>query len=264
MTDILKSECQVAVVTGGGEGIGRAVASAFVNQKTQVIICGRRRHVLEGTAKELVAQGGRVSAIRCDVTDRVEVEEMVQQVIASFGRLDILVNNAGMSGRTPITDSDDAKWKQILEVNLTGTYLCSKIAIPYMIKQRFGRIINMSSVLGQFGVGGYVAYCSAKHGLIGFTKSLALEVADQGVTVNAICPTWVDTAMARQGITETARAAGLTPEAFREQAVQSIPIKRMAEADEIAHLAVFLCTTGASAITGQAINVCGGTTAGIA
>ncbi|MCA9465806.1 MAG: SDR family NAD(P)-dependent oxidoreductase, partial [Nitrospira sp.] len=114
---------------------------------------GRRRHVLEATAKELVAQGGRVSAIRCDVTDRVEVEEMVQQVIASFGRLDILVNNAGMSGRTPITDSDDAKWKQILEVNLTGTYLCSKIAIPYMIKQRFGRIINMSSVLGQFGVG---------------------------------------------------------------------------------------------------------------
>lgn len=264
MTDIPEYEVQVVLVTGGGEGIGRAIALAFAAQKKRVIICGRRRGILEATSKELGAWGCEVMAIPCDVTKKGEVIQMVQQVIDSYGRLDILVNNAGMSGRTPINDPDDSKWRDIIEVNLTGTYLCSKTVIPHMIHRRFGRIVNISSVLGRFGVAGYVAYCTAKHGLLGLTKSLALEVADLGVTVNAICPTWVDTAMARLGIEETAAVLGVTPEAFREQAVQAIPMKRMAEADEIAALAVFLCSAGANAITGQAINVCGGTTAGIA
>lgn len=257
-------EGQVALVTGGGEGIGRTLARVFAGQNARVVICGRRRNILDTTVKELEEGNGQVSAIPCDVTNREEVEHMIRQIISIYGHLDILVNNAGMSGRTPIDDRDDSKWKQILEVNLTGTYLCSKMAIPHMIKRHFGRIVNISSVLGQFGVAGYVAYCTAKHGLLGFTKALALEVADRGVTVNAICPTWVDTAMARQGIEETAAVAGMTPEAFRRQAIEAIPLKRMAEADEIANLAVFLCTKAASAITGQAINVCGGTTAGIA
>ncbi len=264
MTDIQPREGQVVLVTGGGEGIGRAIAMAFAAQKTRVVICGRRRETLEATSRELAALGSELLAIPCDVTQKREIVEMVQQVIRSYGRLDILVNNAGMSGRTPIDDPDDSKWRDIIEVNLNGTYLCSKTVIPHMIQRGFGRIVNISSVLGRFGVAGYVAYCTAKHGLLGFTKSLALEVADRGVTVNAICPTWVDTAMARLGIEETAAVAGITPEAFREQAVQAIPMKRMAEADQIAALAVFLCSPGANAITGQAINVCGGTTAGIA
>jgi len=255
---------QVALVTGGGEGIGRAMARAFAGQNAQVIICGRRWNVLDATVKELEEEGRKVVGIPCDVTHREEVEKMVRQITSIYGRLDILVNNAGMSGRTPIDERDEAKWKQILEVNLTGTYLCSKIVMPHMIQRHFGRIVNISSVLGQFGVAGYVAYCTAKHGMIGFTKALALEVADRGVTVNAICPTWVDTAMARQGIEETAAVVGLHPEDFRRKAIRAIPLKRMAEADEIANLAVFLCTREASAITGQAINVCGGTTAGIA
>ena len=255
---------QVALITGGGEGIGKAVARAFAAQLKQVIICGRRPNVLEATVKELSSTGGNVLAIPCDVTHKEEVEDMVRQIMAAYGRLDILVNNAGVSGRTPIEDPDDTKWREILEVNLTGTYLCSKVVIPHMIKRKGGRIVSLSSVLGQFGVAGYVAYCTAKHGLLGFTKSLALEVADRGVTVNAICPTWVDTAMARQGIEETAAVIGMTPDAFREQAIEAIPIKRMAEADEIASLAVFLCSKEAGAITGQALNVCGGTTAGIA
>ena len=255
---------QVALITGGGEGIGRAIAQAMASRKVRLAICGRRSEPLETAAKELSQAGIEVLDIPCDVTRKEEVERMVNRVIRKFGRLDILVNNAGMSGRTPIDDPDDSKWLNIIRVNLNGTYFCSKLVLPHMVERRYGRIVNISSVLGRFGVAGYVAYCTAKHGLLGFTKSLALEVASQGITVNSICPTWVDTVMARQCIAETAAFLGVNPETFREEAIKAIPIQRMAEADEIAGLTVFLCSRPASAITGQAINVCGGATAGVA
>jgi 3-hydroxybutyrate dehydrogenase len=125
-----------------------------------------------------------------------------------------------------------------------------------------GRIINLSSVLGRFGVPGYTAYCTAKHGIIGFTKALALEVAARGITVNAICPTWVDTDMARQGMVETASVLGITVDEFRRQAIKGIPIQRMVEAEEVGNLAVYLASPQAGGITGQAVNICGGVTAG--
>ena len=255
---------QVALVTGGGVGIGQAIAQALVNQQARVAICGRRLEELERTALALSKSGSEVLPLPCDVTQRVDVERTVSSVVTNFGRLDILVNNAGASGRTPIQDSDDSKWQNIIQVNLTGSYLCSKLAVPHMLKHHYGRIVNVSSVLGRFGVAGYLAYCTAKHGILGFTKALALEVASQGITVNAICPTWVDTAMARQGIEETAAILGISPEEFREMAISAVPIKRMAEAEEVASAVVYLCSKGASAMTGQALNVCGGATAGIA
>jgi len=147
---------------------------------------------------------------------------------------------------------------------LTGAYLCSKQALLQMRDGEHGRIINLSSVLGRFGVPGYAAYCAAKHGIIGFTKALALEVAARGITVNAICPTWVDTDMARQGIAETASVLGVTVEEFRRQAIKGIPIQRMVEAAEVGNLAVYLASPQASGITGQAVNICGGATAGAA
>lgn len=255
---------QVALVTGGGVGIGRAITQALVRRRAQVAICGRRMNELEQTALELRKTGAEVIFSVCDVTQRADVERTVNLVVQSFGRLDILVNNAGVSGRTPIQDPDNFKWQNIIQVNLTGSYLCSKFAVPHMLKHQYGRIINVSSVLGRFGVAGYLAYCTAKHGILGFTKALALEVASQGVTVNAICPTWVDTAMARKGIEETAATLGISPEEFREMAISAVPIKRMAEVEEIANLVLYLCSRGASAMTGQAINICGGATAGIA
>jgi 3-hydroxybutyrate dehydrogenase len=255
---------QVALVTGGGVGIGRAIAKAFVSEGAQVAICGRRLEELERTALALSKPGADVLALPCDVTQRVDVERTVNAVVQNCGRLDILVNNAGASGRTSIQDPDDSKWHTIIQVNLTGSYLCSKLAIPHMLTQQYGRIINVSSVLGRFGVAGYLAYCTAKHGLLGFTKALALEVASQGITVNAICPTWVDTAMARQGIEETAAILGVSPEEFREMAITAVPIKRMAEAEEVASAVMYLCSKAASAMTGQALNICGGATAGIA
>ena len=255
---------QVALITGGGVGIGRAIAEAFASQQAKVAICGRRLEELEQTALELTTTGAEVLPLQCDVTHRSDVERTVKAVAQNFGRLDILVNNAGASGRTPIQDPDDSKWENIIQVNLTGSYLCSKLAVPHMLKHHYGRIVNVSSVLGRFGVAGYLAYCTAKHGIVGFTKALALEVASQGITVNAICPTWVDTAMARQGIEETAVILGVSPEEFREMAISALPIKRMAEAEEVASAVVYLCSKAASAITGQSINICGGATAGIA
>ncbi|HBP89586.1 MAG TPA: SDR family NAD(P)-dependent oxidoreductase [Nitrospirales bacterium] len=255
---------QVALVTGGGVGIGRAVAQALVGHQVRVAICGRRPEVLERTAGDLAKVGGEVLSLPCDVTERVDVERTINEVVKKFGRLDILVNNAGVSGRTPIHEPDETQWQNILQVNLTGSYLCSKVAVPHMLTHHSGRIVNVSSVLGRFGVAGYLAYCTAKHGILGFTKALALELASQGITVNAICPTWVDTAMARQGIEETAATLGISPDKFREIAIGAIPIKRMVEANEIASLVVYLCSHAASGMTGQALNVCGGATAGVA
>ena len=253
---------RVALVTGGGVGIGRGVALALADQGVRVAVCGRREAFLERTAAEIRERGGEALGVAADVTRRGDVERVVTAVVKAWGRIDILVNNAGVSGRTPMDDPDDARWLSILQVNLTGSYLCSKLVLPHMSGPAYGRIINMSSVLGRFGVPGYAAYCTAKHGILGFTKALALEVANQGITVNALCPTWVDTDMAREGIEEMAAILGMSADTFRTQAIAAVPIRRMADVGEIAALAVFLCQPDAAAITGQALNVCGGATAG--
>ncbi len=253
---------RVALVTGGGTGIGLAIALAFLREGARVAIGSRNpAHLKTGDAAAREA-GHEVLTIQTDVTDPTSVRAVVDGVVSRYGRLDILVNNAGISGRTPITDPDDARWHAILATNLTGAYLCSKQALRQMRGGEHGRIINLSSVLGRFGVPGYAAYCTAKHGIIGFTKALALEVAARGITVNAICPTWVDTDMARQGMAETASALGITVEEFRRQAIKGIPIQRMVEASEVGNLAVYLASPQAGGITGQAINICGGATAG--
>ena len=251
---------RVALVTGGGSGIGRGIALGLADKGVRVAVCGRRLELLEETVARIREQGGSAMSISADVTKRDEVERLVASVVNEWGEIDILVNNAGVSGRTPLDDPDDTRWLNILDVNLTGSYLCSKVVLPHMKDP--GRIINMSSVLGRFGVPGYAAYCTAKHGILGFTKALALEVAGRGITVNAICPTWVDTDMARQGIEETAAVLGMPAEDFRTMAVAAVPIKRMAEVEEVVALVIFLCQPDAASITGQIINVCGGATAG--
>lgn len=251
---------RVALVTGGGSGIGRGIALGLAEKGVRVAVCGRRADLLDQTVARIREGGGSAMSMSADVTNRDEVERFVASVVNEWGQIDILVNNAGVSGRTPMDDPDDTRWLSILDVNLTGSYLCSKVVLPLMKDP--GRIVNMSSVLGRFGVPGYAAYCTAKHGIIGFTKALALEVAGRGITVNAICPTWVDTDMARQGIEETAAILGMSAEEFRTQAVAAVPIKRMAEVGEIVALTMYLCQADAASITGQVINVCGGATAG--
>ncbi len=253
---------RVALVTGGGLGIGRGIAWALAEKGVHVAVCGRRQELLQQTVNHIRDHGGQAMGMTADVTNRDDIERLVAAVVDEWGQIDILVNNAGVSGRTPMDEPGETRWLNILQVNLTGSYLCSKFVLPHMKGPAYGRIINLSSVLGRFGVPGYAAYCTAKHGIIGFTKALALEVADRGITVNAVCPTWVDTDMARQGIEDTAAVLGTSAEDFRARAIAAVPIQRMAEVDEVAALTVFLCQSEAAAVTGQAINVCGGATAG--
>ena len=248
---------RVALVTGGGKGIGRAIALALAREGARVAIGGRDPAALQATREEL---GGGALALPLDVTDPESVERFVAQASERLGATWILVNNAGMSARTPIDADADRLWERILATNLTGMYRCSRAALARMPDHGGGRIINLSSVLGKFGVAGYTAYCAAKHGVIGFTRALALEVAPRGITVNALCPGWVDTAMAHRGFAAGAATSGISVEGFQREALARVPLGRIIEPAEVGELAVYLASDAAAMMTGQAINLCGGAT----
>ncbi len=249
---------RASVVTGGGRGIGRAIARALAGPDTFVAVTGRTRSQIESTAIDLESLGGRSLAVEMDVADEASVSAGIATIRDAAGHLDVLVNNAGVGGGEPIAGSDVARWRRTIDTNLTGMYLVSREVVPLM--REGGRIINQSSVLGRFGVPGYTAYCAAKHGVLGFTRALALELAPQQITVNALCPGWVDTGMAEQGMKIGANATGLTFEEFRDRALGAVPIKRIIQPEEVAELVRFLASAGTSAITGQAYNICGGQT----
>ena len=251
---------RVAWVTGGGTGIGAGIAEAFAEAGATVAITSRNADHLKGAEERFSEKGLSVWTQVADVTRPNEVDSVCGEIVKRFGKVDILVNNAGVSGPAPLAEMEDAHWRKIIETNLTGPFYCSRAALRKIQDHAQGRIINISSVLGKFGVAGYTAYCATKHGIIGFTRALALEVAERGITVNAICPGWVDTAMAQEGIEAAARAMGITPEAFRKTAVDAIPLKRFSEPREVGALAVYLASEAASNMTGQAINLSGGAT----
>ena len=244
------------LVTGGGRGIGRAVALAFAEPGNIVAIAARTRAQLEATAEAVGKRGAQPVVLAVDVTDERAVADGFDKLRAMSPRLDVLVNNAGIGGGQPIHKTDTESWRRILDTNVWGTFLVTRQAVPLLGDG--GRVINMSSVLGRFGVPGYTAYCASKHAVIGFTRALALELVKRGVTVNAICPGWVDTDMATQGMQNGAEAMGLTLEEFRRRALGRVPIKRIIQPEEVANLVKFLASPEASAITGQTYNICGG------
>lgn len=251
---------KIALVTGGGSGIGKGISKALAQSGVKVAIASRDPAHLEPALTELTALNGAAMAVPMDVRRQDEVRQGVAKVARAWGAIDILVNNAGRSGLNPIDDPDDSLWLDILDTNLTGAYRVTKECLKFMKGRSGGRVINLSSVLGKFGVPACTAYCTTKHGIIGFTKALALELAEQGITVNAICPGWVDTAMARQGMSETAAYQGITVEEFKRQALAAVPLKRYITVDEVAELVVYLASDQAAGITGQSINICGGQT----
>jgi len=247
-----------ALVTGGGRGIGRAIAHALAGPDTLVAIAGRTQSQLQATASELERLGGQALAIGMDVTSEASVAAAVDRLRSASPQINILVNNAGIGGGEPIEGSDVERWRRTIDTNLTGIYLVSRAVVASLADG--GRIVNMSSVLGRFGVAGYTAYCASKHGVIGFTRALALELAPRRITVNALCPGWVDTDMAAQGMQQGADATGDTFAQFRERALGAVPLKRFIQPAEVAELVRFLASPAASAITGQTYNICGGQT----
>jgi 3-hydroxybutyrate dehydrogenase len=249
---------RVSLVTGGGRGIGRAIAHALAGPDTCVAIAGRTRAELDSTARDLERLGGKALAIEMDLTSEESVTAGMRELGRTAAHLDVLVNNAGVGGGEPVAGSDVARWRRVIDTNVTGTYLVTREAVGVM--RDGGRIVNISSVLGRFGVPGYTAYCASKHGVIGFTRALALELAPRQITVNALCPGWVDTEMAAEGMRQGAAATGQTFEEFRDGALGVVPIKRIIQPEEVAELVRFVVSQGAAAITGQTYNICGGPT----
>jgi len=246
------------VVTGGGRGIGRAIALAFAQPGHVVAIAARTPAEVERTAGEIAAKGAHPVAVVMDVTDETSVAAGFSAIRAIAPAINVVVNNAGAGGGQTVQTTDTASWRRILDTNVLGTFLVTRQALPMLAEG--GRIINMSSVLGRFGVPGYTAYCASKHAVIGFTRALALELTARQITVNAICPGWVETDMAVQGMKNGATATGTTYEAFRSRALGAVPIGRIIQPDEVASLVTFLASPQAAAITGQTYNICGGQT----
>ncbi len=242
-------EGRSAVVTGAGAGIGRAIAMELVAAGADVLITYRsKRETTEALAEELTTLGpGSCRASSLDIRQSEDVTRVIEEAKETFERLDILVNNAGVTHDTLVMRMSEEAWDTVVETNLRGTFLTSKAALRGMIRARWGRIINVTSVVGRLGNPGQANYAAAKAGIIGFTRSLALEVASRGITVNAIAPGFVNTDM----------TAGLT-EQQQEFLLGRIPMGRIAEPSEIAPLVAFLASDAAGYITGQTFNVDGG------
>ncbi|HET9262313.1 MAG TPA: SDR family NAD(P)-dependent oxidoreductase [Vicinamibacterales bacterium] len=248
----------VVFVTGAGRGVGRAIARRFGNLGYAVAAAGRSEALLRQLAEELTDRGSQTQVLVCDVTDRGSIRRSVAEAERQLGPIDVLINNAGVAESAPFPAMSDELWDRILAVNLTGTYLCTRAVIPGMFERRRGRVINIASVAGRKGFAYSAAYCAAKHGVVGLTRALAIEAAPKGVTVNAICPGWLDTDMTRESIERIVRATGRSAADARASLERMNPQRRLIDPDEVAALAVYLAGPDARGITGQTLGVDGG------
>ena len=239
---------KTAVVTGGSRGIGRAIAVALAAEGAKVaVIYAGNAAAAEETLSLIKEQGGEAVAMQCDVADDAAVSDMINAVKEQFGSVDILVNNAGITRDGLLMRMKEGDWQTVLDTNLTGVFHCTKAVTKLMMKQRSGAIINITSVVGQTGNAGQANYAAAKAGMIGFTKSVAKELASRGIRVNAVAPGCIDTDM-----------TAVLSDAVKEDMLKSIPLGRVAQPEEVAKAVVFLSSDNASYITGQVLNVDGG------
>ena len=247
-----------AVITGGGRGIGAAVARELAENGAKVVVSARSMNEIEAVAQELTAVGHIAHAIKCDVADENSVEMMAKEAAVLLDTVDILVNNAGIARSNPVKRLSLEEWSQIMAVNATGTFLCSKAFLPGMLERRWGRVINVASVAGLRGSSYIAAYTASKHAQVGFTRALAAEVAEQGITVNAICPGYVDTPMTEYSIAHIVEKTGVSPEEALGHILALSKQNRLIRPEEIANLTLMLCGDDAKGINGQAIAIDGG------
>jgi 3-hydroxybutyrate dehydrogenase len=257
----MKLQDKIALITGGGRGIGRAIALAFAREGAQVAVAARSVDQVEQVTQEIAEQfSTRAMPIVCDVADVASVGEMFARVNETLGRgPDIMVNNAGVAQSALITKTPDELWHRHLAINLSGTFYCTRAALPQMIERGWGRVINIASIAGKIGAPYIAAYSASKHGVLGLTRSAALEVAAKGITVNAICPGYVDTDMTTSAIENITKKTGLPAGQATESLKKMSPQNRLVEPEEVAALALLLASEEGRGITGQAINVDGGT-----
>jgi NAD(P)-dependent dehydrogenase (short-subunit alcohol dehydrogenase family) len=249
-----------AVVTGGGRGLGAVIAAALADLGADLTLMGRTAATLEAQAESLRRSSGvRAQAIVCDVTKPDDVRRAFGEASAGLGDVRILVNNAGQAEAAPFRDISLDAWQRMIDVNLTGTFLCTQQVLGGMLAARAGRIVNIASVAGLAGASKIAAYCAAKHGVVGLTRALAAETARQGITVNAVCPGYTeDTDMFDAAIAAVVRTTGHSEERAREILAKRSPRGTLITPREVADAVAWLCSPGASAITGQAIAVAAG------
>lgn len=249
---------KIVLVTGGSRGIGRSIARAFATHGSQVVLTGRTQATLESVAEEIHRLGGKALPLTCDVTHKEQVEALKDKVTSQLGPVQVLINNAGIAPAAGFLEMADNLWEEVLRVNLTGTYYCSKVFLPEMIASRWGRIINIASIVAKVAYSHTSAYTTSKHAVLGLTRTLALEMARSGVTVNAICPGYVETDLTLNNAKLMAEKTGTGVEEALKLMKGSSPQQRLIAPEEVAELALMLASKSADGITGQAINIDGG------
>ena len=247
---------KVAIVTGAASGIGFAIAKSFGVAGARVVLADVSPDAGEAAVGKLREMGAAVKFIPTDISKSEDVRRLMEFAFENFGRIDILINNAGLQHIAPVVDFPEDRWDYLLRVLLTGTFLCCKYAVPHMIRQKWGRVINIASLHGKVASPFKSAYVSAKHGVLGFTKVLALEVAEHNITSNAICPAYVRTPLVEMQIDEQARRHGISPEeVVRKIMLEPAAIRRLLEPEEVAAMALYLCSDQAAGITGAALDI---------
>ncbi|WP_433748166.1 3-hydroxybutyrate dehydrogenase [Falsibacillus pallidus] len=255
-------ENKVVVITGSASGIGFEIGKEFAQNGSKVVLTDLNAEGVEKAAEDLRGQGFDAIGLKADVTSEEDIKNMIETAHKHYGRVDVLINNAGLQHVSPIEEFPTAKFELMIKIMLTAPFIATKYAFPIMKEQGFGRIINVSSINGLIGFAGKAAYNSAKHGVIGLTKVAALEAAADGVTVNAICPGYVDTPLVRGQLKDIAETRNVPLEKVLEEVIYPlVPQKRLLDVSEIADYAMFLASDKAKSVTGQAVVIDGGYTA---
>ena len=251
---------RITLITGGGRGIGRAIALMFAREGSSIAVAARTARQVEEVAEEIEnVCGAAAFPVSCDVADAQAVARMYEEVVTRFGRgPDILVNNAGIAESAPLVKTTDELWHRHLAINLSGTFYCTRASLPAMIERGWGRVINIASIAGKTGAPYVSAYTASKHGVLGLTRTAALEVATRGITVNAICPGYVETEMTERAIETITTKTGRSEQEARSAIEKMSPQNRLITSEEVASLALLLASEEGRGITGQAINIDGG------